>query len=108
LKNILKDVLYPRVTRLLPVKENFFSSPLFGIYIFFLFHILMSLKKNIRRLHYKGGTCVMGKKTIFKNMGDTEFSVQGDMCRIRTLGKILPWVKVSERKGKNTARLAPT
>jgi hypothetical protein len=59
-------------------------------------------------LHYKGGMSVKGKKTISKNMGHTEFSVQGDMCRIRTLRKIPPWVRVSERKGKNTARLAPT
>jgi hypothetical protein len=28
------------------------------------------------------------------------------MCRIRTLGKIPPWVKVSDRKGKSVARLA--
>jgi hypothetical protein len=32
--------------------------------------------------------------------------VQGDMCRIRTLRKIPPWAKVSDRKGKSVARLA--
>jgi hypothetical protein len=28
------------------------------------------------------------------------------MCRIRTLGKIPPWVKVSDHKGKSVVRIA--
>jgi len=33
--------------------------------------------------------------------------VKGDMCRIGTLEKIPPWVRVSDRKGKNVARPVP-
>jgi hypothetical protein len=32
--------------------------------------------------------------------------VQGYICRIRTLGKIPPWVKVSDREGKSATRLS--
>jgi hypothetical protein len=32
--------------------------------------------------------------------------VQGDMCRILTLRKIPPWVKLSDREGKSAIRLA--
>jgi hypothetical protein len=32
--------------------------------------------------------------------------VKGDMCRIRTLDKIPPWVKVLDHKGKIVARIA--
>jgi hypothetical protein len=62
-------VLCPRVTRLLPTKENVSPSPLFGIFDFFVFFTyLMSLKKNKRMLCYKGGMSVMGKKTGSKRM----------------------------------------
>jgi len=33
--------------------------------------------------------------------------VQGDMFRMRTIEKIIPWVRVSNRKGKNVETLAP-
>jgi hypothetical protein len=50
-------------------KIMYISSPLFGIFDFFVFFkILMSLKKNKRMLRYKGGTSVMGNKNSSKRM----------------------------------------
>ena len=32
--------------------------------------------------------------------------MKGDMCKIGTLGKIPPWVKVSDHEGKHATRFA--
>jgi hypothetical protein len=46
----------------LSTKRKYFSLPLFGVYLIFLFFsiILEILKKNKRMLHYKGGMTVTG------------------------------------------------
>jgi hypothetical protein len=55
-------------------KNNvYFSSPLFGIFDFFVFfNFLTSLKKNKRMLRYKGGMSVVSKQTGSKRMEHTD------------------------------------
>jgi hypothetical protein len=51
----------------LPKKNIYFPSPLFGFFFFFcLFQFLKSLKKNKRMLRYKGGMSVTSKHTSSK------------------------------------------
>jgi hypothetical protein len=84
----------------LPIKRKYFSLPLFGVYLIFLsFSIMLeSLKKNKRMLRYKGGSSVAN--ILVPSARTQGCSGKRDICKKRTLGKILQGPKVSRRRGK--------
>jgi hypothetical protein len=86
----------------LPKKNIYFPSPLFGfLFLFFcLFHFLKSLKKNKRMLCYKGGTSVARKNTISRCKEHTNAQSKETCVGKEHSGKIPPWVKVSGCRGK--------
>jgi hypothetical protein len=64
----------------LPKKNIYFPSPLFGFFYFFVFfNFLKSLKKNIKMLHYKGRTSVSRNHTISRRKENTN-SQSKDTC----------------------------
>jgi hypothetical protein len=85
----------------LPKKNTYFPSPLFGIFDFFVFfNFLKSLKKNKRMLRYKGGTSVARKHTSSRCKEHTNAQSKETCAGKGHSGKIPPWVKVSGRRGK--------
>jgi hypothetical protein len=84
----------------LPKKNIYFPSPLFGFFYFFvLFNFLNSLKKNKRMLHYKQGTSVTS--ILFPSARNTlMLRARRHVQEKDTQGKNPPWVKVSSRRGK--------
>ena len=75
------------MTRLLP-KITYFPVCLFGYFIFFwTFSNILKRRKRIKVIYsYKlGGYECQGEKKLVPSSGTYLFSMQGNMCRIKTL-----------------------
>jgi hypothetical protein len=74
----------------LPKKNIYFPSPLFGFFFFFVFfNFLKSLKKNKRMLRYKGGTSVARKHTSSRQRNTLMLRARRHVQEKDTRGKFL-------------------
>jgi hypothetical protein len=85
----------------LPKKNIYFSSPLFGFFCFLVvFNFLKRLKKNKRMIRYKGGASFQRKHTSSRHKEHTNNKRKETCVGKGHSGKFPPWVKVSGRRGK--------